>query len=70
MARCRPLAPKIVVNHGNVCECLLHLRKERSKLLDQWNWLKETQRGVHLGEKLKLPQQRHRDHGVGDFELR
>jgi hypothetical protein len=31
MARHRPRAPKVMVSRGKVCECLLHLRMERSK---------------------------------------
>jgi hypothetical protein len=42
MARHRPRAPKCVVSLENVCEGWLHLRKERSKLVDQEKWLKET----------------------------
>jgi hypothetical protein len=59
-----------VVSLEKVCEDLFHLQKERSKLVDRGKWLKETRLGVDLGEQFKLPQQRRRDHGVGDFELR
>jgi hypothetical protein len=48
----------------------LHLRKKRSKLVNEGNQLKENRLGVGLGELLKLPQRRHRDHEVGDSELR
>jgi hypothetical protein len=48
MARHHPRAPKRVVNLGKVCEGWLHLRKERSKLVDQRKWLKETRLGVGL----------------------
>jgi hypothetical protein len=48
MARRRPRAPKHVVSLGKVCEGQLHLRKERSKLVDQGKWLKETRLGVGL----------------------
>jgi hypothetical protein len=48
MARCRPRAPKHVVSLGEVCESQLHLRKERSKLVDREKWLKETRLGVGL----------------------
>jgi hypothetical protein len=38
-----------VVSLEKVCECLLHLRKERSKSLVEWEkWLKETRFGVGL----------------------
>jgi hypothetical protein len=33
---------------GKVCEGRLHLRKERSKLVTQGKWLKETWLGVDL----------------------
>jgi hypothetical protein len=46
MIRRRPRAPKRVVSLGKVCEGRLHLQKERSKLLDQGKWLKETRLGV------------------------
>jgi hypothetical protein len=36
------------VSLGKVCEGRLHLRKERSKLVDQGKWLKETQLGVDI----------------------
>jgi hypothetical protein len=42
MARYYPRAPKRVVTLGKVCEGRLHLRKERSKLVDRGKWLKET----------------------------
>jgi hypothetical protein len=48
MARRRPRAPKRVVSLGKVCEDRLHLRKERSKLVDRGKWLKETWLGVGL----------------------
>jgi hypothetical protein len=48
MARCRPRAPKHVVGLGKVCEGPLHLRKERSMLVDQRKWLKETRLRVGL----------------------
>jgi hypothetical protein len=37
-----------VVSHGKVCAGGLHLRKERSKLVDQGKWLKEARLGVGL----------------------
>jgi hypothetical protein len=44
-----PRAPNHVASLGKVCECPLHLRKERSKSLVEWGkWLKETQLGVCL----------------------
>jgi hypothetical protein len=45
--RC-PRAPNHVVSLRKVCEGRLHLRKERSKLVDQRMWLKETRLGVDL----------------------
>jgi hypothetical protein len=36
------------VSLGKVCEGWLHLRKERSKLVDQEKWLKKTRLGVSL----------------------
>jgi hypothetical protein len=48
MVRRRPRAPKHVVSFGKVCEGQLHLRKERSKLVDQRKWLKETRLEVDL----------------------
>jgi hypothetical protein len=48
MARHRPRAPKCVVSLGKVCEDQLRLRKERSKLVDRGQWLKETRLGVGL----------------------
>ncbi len=37
-----------MVSLGKVCEGRLHLRKERSKLVDRRKWLKETRLGVGL----------------------
>jgi hypothetical protein len=37
-----------VVSIGKVCEGRLHLRKERSKLVNQRKWLKEIWLGVSL----------------------
>jgi hypothetical protein len=48
MARHRPRAPEHVVSLRKVCEGWLCLRKERSKLVDQEKWLKETQLRVGL----------------------
>jgi hypothetical protein len=49
MARGHPRALKHVVSLEKVCECLLHLRKERCKSLVEWEkWLKETRLGVGL----------------------
>jgi hypothetical protein len=49
MARCRPRAPKHVMSLGKVCEGPLHLQKERSRSLVEWEkWLKETQLRVGL----------------------
>jgi hypothetical protein len=48
MARRRPRAPKHVVSLGKVCEGRLCLWKERSKLVDQGKWLKETRLRVGL----------------------
>jgi hypothetical protein len=48
MARYYPRAPKRVVTLGKVCEGRLHLRKERSKLVDREKWLKETRLRVGL----------------------
>jgi hypothetical protein len=48
MARCRLGASKCVVSLGKVCEGWLHLRKERSKLVDREKRLKETQLAVGL----------------------
>jgi hypothetical protein len=42
MARRPPRDPKHVLSLGKVCEGLLHLRKGRSKLVDQGKRLKET----------------------------
>jgi hypothetical protein len=42
MARCCARAPKRVASLGKVCEGRLHLRKERSKLVDRGKWLKAT----------------------------
>jgi hypothetical protein len=36
------------VSLGKVCEGWLHLRKERSKLVDREKWLKKTRLGVSL----------------------
>jgi hypothetical protein len=44
----RPRAPKRVVSLRKVCKGWLHLRKGRSKLVDQEKWLKETWLGVGL----------------------
>jgi hypothetical protein len=48
MARHRPRALEHVVSLREVCEGWLRLRKERSKLVDQKKWLKETQLRVGL----------------------
>jgi hypothetical protein len=49
MARHRPRAPKRVVSLEKVCEGPLHLQKERTKSLVEWEkWLKETRLGVGL----------------------
>jgi hypothetical protein len=48
MAKCHPRAPKRVVSLGKICEGRLRLQKERSKLVDQGKWLKETKLGVGL----------------------
>jgi hypothetical protein len=48
MVRHRPRAPKRVVSLEKVCECRLHLRKKRSKLVDWEKWLKKTRLGVNL----------------------
>jgi hypothetical protein len=48
MDRHRPRAPKHMVSLGKVCEGWLHLRKERSKLVDRGKWLKETRLRVGL----------------------
>jgi hypothetical protein len=48
MARHCPRAPKHMVSLGKVCEGQLFLQKERSKLVDQRKWLKETRLGVGL----------------------
>jgi hypothetical protein len=48
MARCHPRASERVVSLGKICEGRLRLRKERSKLVDQGKWLKETRLGVAL----------------------
>jgi hypothetical protein len=53
------------VNLGKVCECLLHLRKERSKILVEWRKrLKETRLGVGLVSNSSFL-----DGGVGITEL-
>jgi hypothetical protein len=46
MNKCHPRALKCVVSLGKVCEGRLRLQKERSKLVDQGKWLKETRLGV------------------------
>jgi hypothetical protein len=48
MVRHRSRAPKRVVSMRKVCEGWLHLRKERSKLVDRGKWLKETQLRVGI----------------------
>jgi hypothetical protein len=48
MASHCPRAPKRVVSLEKVCEGRLRLQKERSKLVDQEKWLKETRLGVGL----------------------
>jgi hypothetical protein len=48
MARYHPRAPLRVVTLGKVCEGRLRLQKERSMLVDQGKWLKETWLGVVL----------------------
>jgi hypothetical protein len=48
MATRRPRALKRVVSLEKVCEGWLHLRKERSKLVDREKWLKETRLRVGL----------------------
>jgi hypothetical protein len=48
MARCRPRALKLVVRLENFYEGPLHLRKERSKLVDREKRLKETRLRVDL----------------------
>jgi hypothetical protein len=48
MARRRLRALKYVVILGRVCEGRLHLQKEKSKLVDQEKWLKETRLRVDL----------------------
>jgi hypothetical protein len=49
MARRHPRAPKCVVSIGKVCEASLHIRKERSKILVEWEkWLKESRLEVDL----------------------
>jgi hypothetical protein len=42
------------VSLGKVCEGRFHLRKERSKLVDQEKWLKETRLGVGLVSNLSF----------------
>jgi hypothetical protein len=44
----RPRAPKCVVSLGKVCECWIHLQKERRNVVNQRKWLKETHLGVGL----------------------
>jgi hypothetical protein len=48
MVRYCPRAPEHVVSLGKVCEYRFHLRKERSKLVDQGKLLKEIRLGVSL----------------------
>jgi hypothetical protein len=48
MDRHRPRAPKHVLSLRKVGEGRLHLQKERSKLVDQGKWFKETRLGVGL----------------------
>jgi hypothetical protein len=48
MARHHTRASMCVVSLGKVCKGRLHLRKERSKLVDQGKLLKETGLGVSL----------------------
>jgi hypothetical protein len=48
MTRHCPRAPKHVVSFGKVCKGLLHLQKERSRLVDQRKWLEETRLRVGL----------------------
>jgi hypothetical protein len=48
MARHLPRAPNPVVSLEKVCEDRLHLRKERSKLVDRVKLLKETRLRVGL----------------------
>jgi hypothetical protein len=57
MARRCPRAPKVVVSCGKVCEGLSHLRKERSKILVEWeSGLKRPDLELALGGQVKLPQ--------------
>jgi hypothetical protein len=63
MARHHPRAPKLMVSLEKVCKGILHLRKERSILVNRGKQLKETRLGVGLSEQLKLSQRRCRDHG-------
>jgi hypothetical protein len=71
MARHRPRAPKRVVSLGKFCEGLLCLWKERSKSLVEWGKVVERDPALSWPcEQLKLPQRRHRNHGVGDSQLR
>jgi hypothetical protein len=59
MTRCHPRVSKVVVSYGKVCKGPLHPRKEISKILVEWEKrLKETQPGVGLDEKHKIPQWR------------
>jgi hypothetical protein len=48
MVRYCPRAPEHVVSLEKVCEYRFHLRKERSKLVDQGKLLKEIRLGVSL----------------------
>jgi hypothetical protein len=62
--------PKVVVDHGKVCKGSLRPCKERSKILvERGKLLKEARLGVSLGEQLKLPQRRRRNHRVDDFKF-
>jgi hypothetical protein len=54
MARHHPRAPKRVMSLGKVCVGWLRLQKERSKLVDQGKWLKETRVGVGLVSNLSF----------------
>jgi hypothetical protein len=51
MASRRPRAPKHMVSIEKGCEGRLHLKKERSKLVDRGKWLKETRIKVGLMSK-------------------
>jgi hypothetical protein len=70
MARHHPRAPKHVVSLGKVYEGPLHLRKERSKTLVEWKKVVERDPTWSWPcEQPKLPQQRCRNHRVGDSKL-